>query len=1089
MAHTRRPTVRLLLFAALALTVAAVTTAPASAHSGIAIAVPRLRESRGHPSINGYCEPTYVYGAGATVGYPAAAYPPSRMRILIAGTHLYACIPRIPRSATTSVITMAFDRDHNGTDLPQGDDVLLTVNETGAVTRQQGTGTGWGPWFPTATGANTTIVDADYWSAEFYVNLSELAGAAPLSVDGFQFSTFVNGTEYTWPIGSSMDDPRTWAEVWYGVPQSEPAGIGEPILDMARVTQGLDWDLTGTTTPYQMVWGKDTFAKAQLYTSGVPGRVTESHCQIRKPSGATFDVPAVSDNAGAQPQVNPWPLASFNGNGTFNCWIPGYRLSVAGRYRITLVVNQRDDPVTHEYILDEPYLYPSGPIRLYMQPAVKSLAPDYREWGTDLTAAIEPALANFSRVEPTASALGRVDVSNPGDPSAPGVRFSVAPTIMRCPASTSTWPRCNAAMGAQMLDALRAQNTFAQSQPRAGTIDRYDYVYDMQAATVNPGEGGGDCGYGHDRVATAGQGQAGGAWDGVISGFPESALVHEVTHCLGAVRTTSPHSDTGGHSNTPSITPYLGWRLVHMIFRETEPTAGSQMTPAVGGSTNIFLEGWEWNDTHNTLVSMPRPARPVVSPARGTMDGSASGAPVGVKGSKGPYFQVSGIVDGSTGDVTVIHSERVAESVPTTPAVSGQYSLEFRDTNGDPLTTVPFDALVRDTHGNYDSDPYFSLSVPLPAGAAKTRIMEGATQRWLQVFSPSAPVVTGVTVVPAGGGGSDVSWSGSDTDGDTPVYQVYFEKGPGKPPALLTTGLAATSIHFDDDLAPATSAALITVVGTDGYNTGTADSAPFTVDAKPPTVAISHPTDGATLVAGTRITFTGGGFDLNAGILGGSRLRWRSDLDGRLGTGAALWTSLSPGTHVITLKATAPSGLTADDSITVTVLKDSDGDGLPNSWELPNLCMKVSKKDAIADPDVDRLASGAERLWGTDPCTSDTDGDGWSDGDEVALGSDALAVGSVPPPPDFYLPGGPVDLGSCPAPKVGALPLEATSPSVDWTAGSNSDWLSVTSSGTGSATVSLTADCKGLGKGKHTAQVMVASTSGRPVRLSVTVHG
>ena len=70
---------------------------------------------------------------------------------------------------------------------------------------------------------------------------------------------------------------------------------------------------------------------------------------------------------------------------------------------------------------------------------------------------------------------------------------------------------------------------------------------------------------------------------------------------------------------------------------------------------------------------------------------------------------------------------------------------------------------------------------------------------------------------------------------------------------------------------------------------------------------------------------------------------------------------------------------------------DSDGDGLPDSWELtyfPDLGQGPG-----GDPDTDGLTNIDEFNAGTDPTNPDTDGDGLTDGDEVNLhGTNPLAT-------------------------------------------------------------------------------------------------
>jgi hypothetical protein len=74
---------------------------------------------------------------------------------------------------------------------------------------------------------------------------------------------------------------------------------------------------------------------------------------------------------------------------------------------------------------------------------------------------------------------------------------------------------------------------------------------------------------------------------------------------------------------------------------------------------------------------------------------------------------------------------------------------------------------------------------------------------------------------------------------------------------------------------------------------------------------------------------------------------------------------------------------------------DSDGDGMPDDYELANGLNPNSAADAALDADGDRLTNLDEYQRGTNPRVADTDGDGVGDGLEVETGSDPLDPRSV----------------------------------------------------------------------------------------------
>ena len=85
-----------------------------------------------------------------------------------------------------------------------------------------------------------------------------------------------------------------------------------------------------------------------------------------------------------------------------------------------------------------------------------------------------------------------------------------------------------------------------------------------------------------------------------------------------------------------------------------------------------------------------------------------------------------------------------------------------------------------------------------------------------------------------------------------------------------------------------------------------------------PTVSITDPLDGAFLSAENNISFTGEASDIEEGNLS-DQIVWTSDLDGQIGIGANISTTLSIGTHRITASVNDNGGGQASAAITITV--------------------------------------------------------------------------------------------------------------------------------------------------------------------------
>ncbi len=79
--------------------------------------------------------------------------------------------------------------------------------------------------------------------------------------------------------------------------------------------------------------------------------------------------------------------------------------------------------------------------------------------------------------------------------------------------------------------------------------------------------------------------------------------------------------------------------------------------------------------------------------------------------------------------------------------------------------------------------------------------------------------------------------------------------------------------------------------------------------------------------------------------------------------------------------------------------RDSDGDLMPNRYEIEQRCLNPALPDGSLDADGDGRVSLLEYQAGTDPCDADTDGGGETDGSEHARAANALDASDDALPP------------------------------------------------------------------------------------------
>jgi hypothetical protein len=276
--------------------------------------------------------------------------------------------------------------------------------------------------------------------------------------------------------------------------------------------------------------------------------------------------------------------------------------------------------------------------------------------------------------------------------------------------------------------------------------------------------------------------------------------------------------------------------------------------------------------------------------------------------------------------------EMILPSGTSGQAGTGDYRIVLLDSAGKELGSQDFSIpsnridMQDPATGTMDAlpvPPSFVHVIQLPADVMTVEFR--ASGEVLASLTRSMHVPSVEIVSPAGSGlgnPTQIKWMATDPDGDSLRYMVQYSPDPRQDDwQTLAVDLEANEIPVDPAHLPGSTDARVRVLATDGLNTGSAISLPFSVEDKPPKASILSPVPGTTIERRERLVLMGSGSDLEDGSLEGSALAWSSDRDGALGTGNRLdITLLTLGEHRITLTAQDSHGLRDTASITVNVV-------------------------------------------------------------------------------------------------------------------------------------------------------------------------
>lgn len=301
---------------------------------------------------------------------------------------------------------------------------------------------------------------------------------------------------------------------------------------------------------------------------------------------------------------------------------------------------------------------------------------------------------------------------------------------------------------------------------------------------------------------------------------------------------------------------------------------------------------------------------------------------------KGDYAFVAGTVE-STGTAQLERIVRISDpagqvveesrqQVLAMAAAPEEASLVIEDGSGRALATYRLSRIEPAAHGSDDRSLHFALVLPWPDGAAKVVVRRGGASLDERAGSANRPTVR-LTTTNNGGSLSlpvDIAWQASDPDGDQLSFSVLYSNDDGQTWRPLAAEIQARALRLTTYKGlPGTSKGRFKVVASDGFHAAedVSDRA-FRVPNSPPEVAILSPRTGTTARQGATVVLQGIASDLEDTPQAPGRVRWTSNLDGRLGDQVQLLVrTLRPGRHRLSFSATDSDGATATAEVEITI--------------------------------------------------------------------------------------------------------------------------------------------------------------------------
>jgi hypothetical protein len=253
------------------------------------------------------------------------------------------------------------------------------------------------------------------------------------------------------------------------------------------------------------------------------------------------------------------------------------------------------------------------------------------------------------------------------------------------------------------------------------------------------------------------------------------------------------------------------------------------------------------------------------------------------------------------------------------------YRAELLDEQGKPLAANAIVPLVDWHEGPPRPSFAFALALPWREEVARVVVTHDGQELAAIEVPREAPRLE-PPLVRSTEEGLEVEFKANHERREDLRYLVRFAVDDERQWQLAALDLADGRCVLPHGSVPSGKACRIQVGASVGGRTTWAESEPFEVEPAPPELLVLAPQEGASFSRDEEICLRAEAVSREDGTLPENALRWRSDIDGELGTGRLLMVELSPGRHVVAVTATSSAGAERTQDVVITVEERSSGE-------------------------------------------------------------------------------------------------------------------------------------------------------------------